>query len=83
MGGLQKKKQVLCVAVGILLGAAGFAWQHGGASVCTYLEREDYGGDPVVYDLSVEGLEQEVVRCRLRFRPEDIRRKRQQRYSPR
>ena len=55
--GTAKKKQVLCVAVGILLGAAGFAWQHGGASVCTYLEREDYGGDPVVYDLSVEGLE--------------------------
>ena len=46
--GTAKKKQVLCVAVGILLGAAGFAWQHGGASVCTYLEREDYGGDPVV-----------------------------------
>lgn len=64
-----KKKQVLCVAVGILLGAAGFAWQHGGASVCTYLEREDYGGDPVVYDLSVEGLEQEVVPLQIEISP--------------
>ena len=67
--GTAKKKQVLCVAVGILLGAAGFAWQHGGASVCTYLEREDYGGDPVVYDLSVEGLEQEVVPLQIEISP--------------
>ena len=64
-----KKKQVLCVAAGILLGAAGFAWQHGGASVCTYLEREDYGGDPVVYDLAVEGLEQEVVPLQIEISP--------------
>ena len=67
--GTAKKKQVLCVAVGILLGAAGFAWQHSGASVCTYLEREDYGGDPVVYDLSVEGLEQEVVPLQIEISP--------------
>ena len=46
--------------LGVLFRAAGFAWQHAGTSVYTYLEREDYGGDPVVYDLSVEGgLEQE------------------------
>ena len=67
-----KKKQVLCVAAGILLGAAGFAWQHGGASVCTYLEREDYGGDPVVYDLSVEGLEQEEVPLQIEISPRKV-----------
>lgn len=68
-GVAEKKKQVLCVAVGILLGAAGFAWQHGGASICTSLEREDYGGDPVVYDLSVEGLEQRTVPVQIQVPP--------------
>ena len=37
--------------------------------MCTYLEREDYGGDPVVYDLSVEGLEQEVVPLQIEISP--------------
>ena len=68
-GVAEKKKQVLCVAVGILLGVGGFAWQHGGASICTSLEREDYGGDPVVYDLSVEGLEQRTVPVQIQVLP--------------
>ena len=68
-GVAEKKKQVLCVAVGILLGVGGFAWQHGGASICTSLEREDYGGDPVVYDLSVEGLEQRTVPVQIQVPP--------------
>jgi len=68
-GVAEKKKQVLCVAVGILLGVGGFAWQHGGASICTSLEREDYGGDPVVYDLSVEGLEQGTVPVQIQVPP--------------
>lgn len=68
-GVAEKKKQVLCVAVGILLGVGGFAWQHGGASLCTSLEREDYGGDPVVYDLSVEGLEQGTVPVQIQVPP--------------
>ena len=68
-GVAEKKKQVLCVAVGILLGVGGFAWQHGGASLCTSLEREDYGGDPVVYDLSVEGLEQRTVPVQIQVPP--------------
>lgn len=68
-GVAEKKKQVLCVAVGILLGVAGFAWQHGGASLCTSLEREDYGGDPVIYDLSVEGLEQGAVPVQIEISP--------------
>lgn len=68
-GVAEKKKQVLCVAVGILLGVGGFAWQHGGASLCTSLEREDYGGDPVVYDLSVEGLEQRTVPVQIQVLP--------------
>ena len=64
-----KKKQVLCVVAGVLLGVAGFAWQHGGASICTSLEREDYGGDPVIYDLSVEGLEHGVVPVQIEISP--------------
>ena len=68
-GVAEKKKQVLCVAVGILLGVGGFAWQYGGASICTSLEREDYGGDPVVYDLSVEGLEQRTVPVQIQVLP--------------
>ncbi len=68
-GVAEKKKQVFCVAVGILLGVGGFAWQHGGASLCTSLEREDYGGDPVVYDLSVEGLEQGTVPVQIQVPP--------------
>ena len=68
-GVAEKKKQVLCVAVGILLGVGGFAWQHGGASLCTSLEREDYGGDLVVYDLSVEGLKQGTVPVQIQVPP--------------
>lgn len=64
-----KKKRMFCVVAGVLLGVAGFAWQHGGASICTSLEREDYGGDPVIYDLSVEGLEHGPVPVQIEISP--------------
>ena len=66
-----KRQQILCVASGLLLGAAGVIFQHGNAAVCTSLERSGYGENPVVYDLAVEGLEMGLVPIQVEVAPRE------------
>lgn len=57
------KKQMLCIVLGLILGAAAEASARGNQPLkegCL-LERKSYGGGEAVYELAVEGLEEKAV----------------------
>lgn len=62
----QWKKQIACIIAGFLMyGLAVMAEESGGSLSGGYLERGDYGDDPIVYDFVVEGLGEEPLDCQV------------------
>lgn len=66
----QWKKQIVCITAGFLMyGLAVVAEGSGGSLSEGYLERGDYGDEPIVYDFVVEGLGEKPLDCQVEIHP--------------
>lgn len=62
-------KQVWCIGAGVFLYIIAAAGQSGSRAEEGYLVRNGYGDDPIVYDLTVEGLSEKPLDCQFEIQP--------------